>query len=209
MNVIGLDLSLNGTGICVDDRRGYTIAGKAVAGDMRLVTIRDSIYYSIAATEPRLAVIEGLPFGNNDRAVALVHGTAREVLARAGVPYAYVYPTTLKMFATEKATAYKGLMMYRATEAGAPADIDDNQADAFWLRRMGLAAIGESPASLTAEQVEILGKVEWPLSVVTPYGAISERKVVRKKCGHKMIALKNGDHWIHPFNVVRCEKPPK
>jgi Holliday junction resolvasome RuvABC endonuclease subunit len=206
MNVIGLDLSLNGTGICVDDRRGVTVAGKASAGDMRLVTIRDTIYYYVQQARPALAVIEGLPFGEtNSTTLALVHGNAREVLARTGVPFAYVYPTALKVFATDDASASKADMIAAAIAVGTDDTITGDEADAFWARRLGLVALSRHKAYF-----DLLGRVDWPpLSVVSPYGAVSARTPVTKKCGHKLYCLRNGDHWLHPFDVVRCEKPPK
>ncbi len=207
MNVIGLDLSLNGTGICVSDTKAFTIVGTSAMGDKRLVALAHGIDYYITSTRPTLAVLEGLPFGNNDRAVALVHGVARMLLARHDVPYAYVYPTPLKLFATGSSTADKGAMYEAAIQQGAPVSFDHDQVDAWWLRRTGLAAAGAIP--VTDEQRAVLARVGgWP-DVVRPYGPPSGRKAVIKKCGHKIECLKNGDRWLHPFNVAVCDKPPK
>lgn len=213
MNVIGLDLSLNGTGISCGNHTNFTVIGKVKDGDARLVTIQDAIrYYAIqgdgVAGSAEMAVIEGLPFGNNDRSVALVHGVARAALARLGIPFAYVYPTTLKMFAVGRGDhVEKAEMMVAAVALGANQHIDSDQADAWWLRRMGLAAL-TSGRGLAGHRIRALGAVEWP-DPVTSYGAISARKPVTKKCRHGVVCLRNGDHWLHPFDVVICDKPPK
>lgn len=212
MNVIGLDLSLNGTGISIGDHINFTQVGNPALGDRRLWAIQDVVRYYASCAEVMgradLAVIEGLPFGNNDRSVALVHGAVRAQLAGMGIPFAYVYPTTLKVFATGDSKAGKPEMMAAAVELGADERIDSDQADAWWLRRMGLAALSGGPG-LAEHQAHALSVVEWPMDIVAPYGAISARKPVTKKCGHKVIALKNGGDWLHPFTVDRCDKPPK
>lgn len=205
MNVIGLDLSLNGTGICIDDHAAFTVLGKTADGDDRLVRIEDSVAYYVGLARPALAVIEGLPFGNNDRQVALVHGAARTALARAHVPWVYIYPTTLKLFAVGDGHAEKETLAVEARRLGANARFDLDQTDAWWLRRAGLAALHQAP--MTTEQADTLGHVEWPV-MVNAYGPL-KRKSTIKKCRHQIMSLRNGDEWIHPFSVTRCERPPK
>jgi Holliday junction resolvasome RuvABC endonuclease subunit len=205
MNVIGLDLSLNGTGICIDDHAAFTVLGKTADGDGRLVRIEDAVAYYIGHARPALAVVEGLPFGNNDRQVALVHGAARVALARAHVPYTYIYPTTLKLFAVGDGAADKQALAQEAFRLGANPRFDLDQTDAWWLRRAGLAAVGQVP--MTTEQAETLGHVQWP-TIVKAYGELP-RKAVIKKCRHQIMSLANAGGWIHPFSATRCDKPPR
>jgi Holliday junction resolvasome RuvABC endonuclease subunit len=205
MRVIGLDLSLNGTGICVSDERAFTIFGKLAQGDRRLIETQDAVSYYVDASRAQLAVIEGLPFGNNDRMVALVHGAARVALARLHVPFAYIYPNALKAFATGNGNSEKTAMRDVAVSLGASPGFDLDQSDAWWLRRAGLAAARQ--VLMTPEQATTLGKVEWP-EIVEPYGPPTGRKPVTKKCKHNIVCQKSGDWWLHPFKLPVCDMPP-
>lgn len=166
MNVMGLDLSMNGTGICVGDRDAFTVRGKTPDGDARLVNIEDAVAYYARCSTPRLAVVEGLPFGNNDRQVALVHGAVRAALFRAKVPFAYVYPSSLKKFATGGGRAEKHDMLAATMGLTECPFADSDQVDAWWLRRMGLYALGVLPrAELTAVAVSAMTAATWPAFV--------------------------------------------
>ncbi len=218
MTVIGLDLSLNAPGLCVSAARAESLKLDPKDGDLRLSQIRDWLAYYVARWQHQLAVIEAVPpYAPATASLERVHGVAREVLARHGVPFAYVSATALKLFATDNGQADKQAMMraaeIRATDAGwKPAD--DNQADAWWLRRMGEWAMRpDCWADLEPHELRAMSSVAWPLAVgpggtLAPYGEL-RRKPVTKKCGHKVIALKSGDQWLHPFTVAVCDKPPK
>lgn len=218
MNVLGLDLSINGTGICADDRAAETLHGTAKMGDERLSRVYDAVLYysggrrvsngSIALGLVGLAMLElSLPHANRGNVMDYVHGAARAALAKNDIPYAYVHPNTLKIFATGDAGADKPAMIdgVQAETGWLPAD--DNQADAWWLRRMGLAALAGG-RGLVGRQLSALSAVEWP-EWILPYGAVSTRKLVTQKCRHGSVCLLNGDHWLHPFDVTVCTKPPK
>lgn len=215
MNVIGLDLSLTAPGLAVVDRT-ETLWTDAKRGDKRLCDIRDWAEHYVATRDLSLAVIEAVPPYDHASAVLRdVHGVAREVLARYDVPFAYVNQTALKAFATGNGRAEKSEVMdYVETETGKrPAD--DNQADAWVLRQMGSYFLDRptGPVSLTPSMVKALNSVEWPLfpndpTWPQPYGVIRQ-KPVRKKCKDGYVSLKNGDHWVHPFNMAVCTKPPK
>jgi len=216
VNVIGLDLSLNGTGICTSRTSGERLAGNVGMGDVRLSRIYDAVlYYTSSSTPSRdmmspveLAVIEANPpMAHSGDVLNLVHGAARAALAKNGVPFAYVYPTTLKSFATGGASADKEAMIdgIRVVTGWTPEN--DDVADAWWLRQMGIAALAGG-RGLAAHQTHAISAVQWPV-FMQPYGAISARKPVTKKCKHGVVCLRNGDHWLHPFDVVVCDKPPK
>jgi len=215
VNVIGLDLSINGTGICTSRMGGERLAGTAKMGDARLSTVYDAVLYYTGRTSARdqlgpvgLAAIEANPpMAHSGDILNLVHGAARAALAKNGIPFAYVYPTTLKVFATNDSAAGKDAMIdgvEAATEWRPP---DDDMADAWWLRQMGLAAL-RNGRDLAVHQLRAISAVDWP-DWIHPYGAISARKPVTKKCRHGVVCLKNGDHWLHPFDVAVCDKPPK
>jgi hypothetical protein len=207
VNVIGLDLSINGSGICTARTSGERLAGTVKMGDARLSTVYDAVLYY--TTKPiALAVIEANPpMAHSGDVLNLVHGAARAALAKNGVEFAYVYPTTLKTFATGISTADKDAMIHGIKAVTGWLPPDDDVADAWWLRQMGLAAL-TGGRGLCAYQLRAIGGVQWP-DWVHPYGAISARKPVTKKCKHGVVCLRNGDTWLHPFDVVVCDKPPK
>jgi hypothetical protein len=215
VNVIGLDLSINGTGICVARTAGERLAGTVKMGDARLSTVYDAVlYYTgraysvVGCGSVGLAVIEhNLPMANSGNILDYVHGAARAALAKNGVSFAYVYPTTLKAFATGDSTADKDAMVAGVKAATGWTPESDDVADAWWLRQMGLAAL-TGGRDIAAHRFRAISAVEWP-DWVQPYGAISARKPVTKKCKHGVVCLRNGDHWLHPFDVVVCDKPPK
>lgn len=208
MNVLGLDLSLTATGLAFD-RYTETIKTKPAAGDLRLCTIRDRIGSYLTRGAFDLAVIEDVPqYASATTILSLVHGVVREILARHGVPYAYVANTTLKAFATGRGDAGKADMVRAAEKMSGQAFEDDNQAEAWWLLRMGQAALGDT-VGLTEAQTGQLGHAQWPLHI-DPYGpgATSRNGTVRR-CRHGVWSLQNAGHWLHPFNVTVCDKPPK
>ncbi len=219
MNVIGLDLSINGTGICVGDRSGETLTGTTKMGDRRLWRVFEAVDHYITASGRTgqgigLAVIEhNLPHGHSGPTLDYVHGAARAALAKHDVPFAYVYPTTLKVFATGDSSAEKDAMVDAVTRACGWTPSGHDVADAWWLREMGRAFLyGLKPDSGPAAG-KAIDSVEWPLKPgdstwPQPYGPL-QRKPVTKKCQHGIVCLKNGDHWLHPFNIAICDKPPK
>lgn len=218
MSVIGLDLSLAAPGLsaCRQLRKPYstTLITDPKRGDRRYCDIRDWLVYNIADYRYRLAMIEAVPpYDFASSGLERVHGIAREVLARYDVPFAYVNVTALKAFATGNGRADKSEVMdYVEAETGKrPAD--DNQADAWVLYRMGHAFLssGAEGYGLGPVQTKALNSVVWPLREGKwphPYGPL-RRVPVRKKCKHGIVSLKNGDHWLHPFNLAVCDKPPK
>jgi crossover junction endodeoxyribonuclease RuvC len=222
VTVIGLDLSLTAPGMVADRANGTavseTLHTDPKRGDKRYCDIRDWLWFYLHDMPYSLAVIEAVPpYDFASSGLERLHGVAREVLARHDIPFAYVNVTALKSFATDNGRADKNEVMdYVKGETG-KRPTDDNQADAWVLRRMGqifLESAGGAWMGLSGAQCKALDSVEWPLfpsdpSWPTPYGAISMRKPVTKKCKHGVVCLRNGAHWLHPFNVVVCDKPPK
>lgn len=141
MKVIGLDLSLTGTGICWGDRDYTTVKTKRSDQDGRFVVIRDHVRYYARGAD--LAMIEGIAFGSHKAIIAgMVHAVVRVALMDLGIQWALVNPKALKGFATGSTESDKDAMraaMYDRTDEVAP---DDNQVDAWWLRMMGLDYVG-------------------------------------------------------------------
>lgn len=141
--LLGVDQSLNGTGVCRTTAAGgvqvlLTVALKARAGDQRLLTIRNTLKPLLEGVT--FLAMEGYSYGSTNQAFTLgeVGGVIKTLCLEHAIPYLAVPPTVLKMFAVGQGSASKADMIAAAQAAGArPAD--DNQADAFWLARLAAA----------------------------------------------------------------------
>lgn len=170
MNVLGLDLSLTGTGICYPDGSTLTVKTRQDDGDARLLQIAEAVCFAIGSGVD-LAVIEDLPTHAHSAGITgMVHGVVRSELIQAGVPYALVVPSTLKAYATGKGSGDKTPMAIAALKRAGREFADDNQCDAFWLHVAGLDWLGEPLFELPAAQREFLvgknkngkPKAKWP-----------------------------------------------
>lgn len=164
--VIGLDLSITATGAAFYGDPPTTIAPtKGLAGDDRLVSVRDQVMRFVAPSMAPLVVIEG-PVLRSQAAIALglLHGVIRAALMDEGVPYVLVPPATLKKYATGKGNAGKPEMAVALYKRAGLELGDDNQVDAAWLRYMGLDALGAPAFGLPFDQRQAMNKVHWPES---------------------------------------------
>lgn len=208
---MGLDLSLTAPGLSFAGHR-ETLRTDAKTGDLRFCQIRDWLEYYVRGYQPALAMIEAVPpYDHASSVLERVHGVAREVLARYGVPFAYVNVRAIKAFATGNGNADKTAVMDVVEVALGVRPADDNVADAYVLEWMGHEVLAGG-RQVEGTALQALSSITWPLKLgpwlIQPYGEL-KRKPVTKMCGHKVVCLKNGDHWLHPFNVVQCDKPPK
>lgn len=167
--VIGLDLSLTGTGIAYRDGSTTTIKTKTADGDRRLVDIAEHVAVAIGGNltglgpAVDLVVLEDLPKHAMAAGITgMVHGAVRVVLLDAGIPYATVAPATLKAYATGKGNATKTDMAVAALKRGDQEFGDDNQCDAWWLRAAGLDRYGAAEFTLPQAQRDRLAKAVWP-----------------------------------------------
>ena len=142
---LGLDLSLTRTGVACADGTLHAVTARATAADRarRLSQIIDQLDPLIARGRPDLAVIEG-PAGVKYPATAFVLGELRGAvmlrLFQHAVPFVEIPPKSLKKWATGNGNAGKDEMTQAAIGAGARIDRDQHdEADAFWLRRLGEA----------------------------------------------------------------------
>lgn len=221
MNILGLDLSLNGPGFCPFPHIVSSLTMTTKDGDRRYVRIRDAIeHYLCQATSWRgqtrqirydLAMIEAVPpYATSTASLERVHGVAREVLARYGVPFVYVSPTTLKLYAVGDGKAEKQQMIDALPPALAKTATDD-EADAWWLADMGRTAGGDIVLwhTLPEHRIAALNKVAgWPpaFSPAVIHHA-SSTKVVQ--CGHGYYCLVNAGRLLHPYLLDVCDKPAK
>lgn len=151
--VVGLDLSLTGTGVATADSRLLTIrshpGGETVADRVeRLTDIAATISDHLDGAD--MVVIEGPAYsqqaqpGHHLRAglwwwvadLACAHDA--EVIE--------VTPSALKKFATGRGNATKADMRVALLQRTGEDIRDDNQADAYWLRQIGLHLLGDPTA---------------------------------------------------------------
>jgi Holliday junction resolvasome RuvABC endonuclease subunit len=167
VNIVGLDLSLTGTGVCLPDGTTFRTPQRhdAKHGDQRLLDIVTDL---AARTHPYgriyLAVLEDLPANAKGAGyTGMVQGAVRLWLAQEHIPHARVVAATLKAYATGSGRAEKSdmrMQLYKRTDLDLA---DNNEVDAWWLRQAGLDHYGDHRAiPLPAAQRDRLAKVTWP-----------------------------------------------
>jgi Holliday junction resolvasome RuvABC endonuclease subunit len=173
LRVLGLDLSITATGMCVPNGATRTLRTNAKTGDKRLQFIAEHVGIILDGGVD-VAVIEEAPPGLKGpaiKAIHMVHGAVRLRLLEAGTPYVVINPTTLKGYATGSTGGDKTAMAMAAYKRADREFADDkggDQCDAFWLRAAGLDWYGQPEFELPKVQRERLAKVAWPdLTAVT------------------------------------------
>lgn len=166
-HVIGIDPSMAGTGIATW-RDAWTVRTNGTA-DTRLQAIYRAVLSDCANGYPddTLVVVEDLPtHAHGAGKTGMAQGVVRLALLDAGVTYVTVVGSTLKKYATGKGTASKPDMRMALYKRTGLDWNDDNKVDAWWLRQMGLDAVGHPDAiKLPKAQRESLLVVKWPESV--------------------------------------------
>jgi Holliday junction resolvasome RuvABC endonuclease subunit len=170
--VLGVELALLKTGVARVDGTFATIHARG-AGYERHYHVVTELLGVLEQDGPDLAVLEDYaPHGPGINAlitVAEVNGIFRSLLQRRRQPFALVRPSTLKAFAVGKGNAPKS-ELYDAARAALeldaitgrvelPANYDE--ADAYWLRRMGAAHVGLIDET-RPRALEALAAVAWP-----------------------------------------------
>jgi len=167
--VLGLDLSLTATGYAYNDEVTGVIRSKNT-GMRRLAEIRGAVMdYTY---ESDVVVIEGYGF-NSQKAVVQgeLGGVVRLALWDRRIPFVDVPPTVVKKFATGKGNADKVQVSLAASRRFGFEGDNDNAADAWLLRVMGLAYYAPTADAIPGYQLEALGKVSWPkLDIVERVG---------------------------------------
>lgn len=177
--VIGLDLSLQATGIATPDGV-LTIRSSGRAGASlrvrraRLHDLATRVCLLVAeyAGSGALVVIEGPSFGSttgSQHERAGLFWLVIDELLSAGHLVAEVPPTTLKKYATGKGQAKKGAMGDAAARRIPDVDTggDDNMVDALWLRAMGCDHLGWPITPMPQAHRTALEAVRWPDAAVT------------------------------------------
>jgi crossover junction endodeoxyribonuclease RuvC len=133
----------------------------------RLANIRDGIMLVVAAQDDPIVVVEGYSFSSRNsqsHALGELGGVVRLALYEAGVAYIDVPPTSRAKFATGKGNASKNEVVSSISArtgivwSGKGAD---DMCDAWVLRQMGLARLGESEYDWPVANMTALDKIDW------------------------------------------------
>ncbi len=148
MNVVGIDPSYTATGIAFADGRvaKHRWSGKERC---RLADAYDALSMgTLWPVAPDLVVIESYSHGSKHAAHKMgeLGGVMRLALMHAGIPYVDAAPTAVKKYATGKGNATKEAVLAAAIRRLDYEGASTDEADALWLRQLGLAHIGDSRA---------------------------------------------------------------
>lgn len=172
LRVIGMDLALRSTGLCLPDGTTRRIVTGDRGGDARMLSIRNAVRtvlraYAREGRPVHVAILEDIPQNSHAaKPIGMVHGLIRAELLALDVPYALVTGATLKCYATDNGNADKDRMAVAALDNAGVAFSDDpkgDRCDAWWLRVAGMDHYGHAPIPLPAAQRIRLEKVQWPV----------------------------------------------
>lgn len=146
MNIMGLDISLTGTGLVVlNDKleivRQSLITSKPIADRFnRFHGILDSIMSDVRTHQPKIVFIEGYSYNSNGGSMfdrAELGGIIKKALWDKKVKFEELAPTSLKKFITGKGNAPKELMMLKVFKRFGVEFSSNDLCDAYCLARYG------------------------------------------------------------------------
>lgn len=167
MNIVGLDLSLRATGIADADGADVIKVGlPAHASDyertLRLRTLTQLIGRRTRNAD--VVVIEGPAYMaefSHAHSLGELAGVVKVCLVQWRVPFVIVATTALKKFATGKGNAPKDAVFAEAVRVN-PAIRSNDEADAYWLRCMGLGHYEQRDHIAPKYRREVLESIKWP-----------------------------------------------
>lgn len=166
IKLAALDLSLVGTAICHPDGTTERIDAPAnkIRGVERLVAIRRRVM--AVCRECDVVGLEGYAFAKNDRgarSTGELGGVIRVALHDYGVPFVEIPPSNRMLYATGKGRADKDLVLSAAVRR-TNRDMNNDEADAWWLHQMMLAHYDPANPLLVkmpALHLKALEKIQW------------------------------------------------
>jgi len=163
---LGVDQSLNGTGLCLLTVEGVityleTVRPGSRRGVERLAYVKSCVM-ALLTPNVKFVGIEGYAYDCVGRVFELgeVGGVLRLCIHESQLSYIDVAPACVKKFATRNAMAKKEAMVQAAVAAGAPVT-DDNQADAFFLAMIA-RHVHTGIAPSTRAQMEVVYRLQNP-----------------------------------------------
>lgn len=161
--ILGIDLSLNATGICHRDRDGlYTFASTSFTSKIDTYERWDKTLQIVLdfSQNSDTIYIEDYAFGAQGRARSVlceIGGIIRYALWKENKQIVLIPPTSLKKFVTGKGNVNKSLILKEVYKRWKIDLDDDNIADAFALVKMAECSFGLETA--TKEQIRVLEKI--------------------------------------------------
>jgi crossover junction endodeoxyribonuclease RuvC len=159
--VIGLDVSLRGLGVCIvngDPRQkvgdgldfdsALFRAGEDVDGPRRLSVVSNAVWSWLDARDVvgpgRVYVMEGYGFASQQaHSLGEIGGCIRKMIWESGGNLVVIPPATLKRFLTGKGTGDKNIVMKWLFKRWGFDEDEDNQCDAFGCAVVGLIDLHE------------------------------------------------------------------
>lgn len=164
---LGIDQSLNATGLCLVDPTGQvqhheTVDPGKARDAQRLACIKARVV-PLLGPRTQLVALEGYAYNSVGRVFELgeIGGVLRLLVHEYQLSYVVVPPASLKKYATGKAQAEKADMCNAARRHGFDPGDDDNQADAFFLSQIA-RHLHLGKASLLRHQLEVLQALRSP-----------------------------------------------
>jgi crossover junction endodeoxyribonuclease RuvC len=182
--VVGLDLSLTGTGVALPDGTVRTIASKGHTGAtlrQRATRLHNLCTTVILAAlggaeveRDRLIVVEGPSMGSSSRGGAhhdragLWWLVVDALDGEPGIDVVEVAPAARAKYATGRGNASKDEVLAAVIRRYPDIEVrNNNEADALVLRAMGCDQLGQPLADVPAAHRTGLAKVAWPDWAVT------------------------------------------
>lgn len=165
--VMGLDLSLTETGYALSGNRVGRIRPGKRRGMERLLWLRAQVMTMVQENDQHIVYIEGYSFSSrNSHAHGLgeLGGVIRLSLYERGIPYVDVPPSSLKKYATGKGNARKELVLVEAVKRLEYPGANDNEADALWLRALGMEHQGSPTVEVPKVHRKALEKIGDPIT---------------------------------------------
>lgn len=165
--VVGLDLSMTGTGVChqgqgpcfTDEAACTHLVRSREVKDFRLPDIKRQVREY--AFDSDFALIEMLPPNMKGAGITgMVQGVIRDMLLEEGIRYGDVGPSSLKKYATGRGNASKTDMAVAALKRGGVEFTNDNECDAWWLWVMANDHLGQPVFDLPQVNRAELSKIE-------------------------------------------------
>jgi hypothetical protein len=175
--VVALDLSLTSTGVA--DRNGTRRIVPKTTGVERLGEVRDAVLRAChphvtldeqiwcaggrCDNRPDLVVLEGYSYASGNKAhdVGELGGVVRLALFEAGIRYEVVSPSTIKIAACNAANAGKADVLLAAVRRLGYEGNSTDEADALWLYRLTLHALGGEPLPVPKTHLRALKALPW------------------------------------------------
>ncbi len=182
--VCAFDLSLTSTGVA--DRNGTRrIVPRTTGGMERLAEVRDAVLSAthvddgigdlcspcmskargrfLRGDHPDLVVLEGYSYasGNSAHQVGELGGVVRLALHEAGIRYEVVSPSSIKIAACGAGNAGKADVLLAAVRRLGYEGNSNDEADALWLYRLTLHALGGEPLPVPQTHLRALKALPW------------------------------------------------